>query len=48
MGEIIDFKTKEIERRHLRIQELMKKALTDLLDDKDMDELRKLTKQGCH
>jgi len=48
MGEIIDFKTKETERRHLRIQELMKKALTDLLDDKDMDELRNLTKQGCH
>ena len=48
MGEIIDFKTKEKERRHQRIQELVKKALTDLLDDEDMQELRKLTRQGCH
>ena len=48
MGEIIDFKTKEKERRHQRIQELVKKALTDLLDDKDMQELRKLTRNGCH
>ncbi len=48
MGEIIDFKTKEKERRHQRIQELVKKALIDLLDDDDMQELRELTKQGCH
>ena len=48
MGEIIDFKTKESERRIERIQELMRKALTDLLDDDDMQELKKLTRQGCH
>ena len=48
MAEIIDFKTKEKERRHKRIQELVQKALTDLLDDEDMKELRKLTRQGCH
>ena len=48
MGEIIDFKTKETERRHQRIEELMRKALTDLLDEEDMQELRKLTRQGCH
>ncbi len=48
MGEIIDFKTKESERRIERIQELMRKALTDLLDDNDMQELKKLTRQGCH
>ena len=48
MGEIIDFKTKEMERRHQRIQELVQKALTDLLDDDDMQELRELTRQGCH
>ena len=48
MGEIIDFKTKETERRLERIQELMHKALTDLLDDEDMQELKKLTRQGCH
>ena len=48
MGEIIDFKTKERDRRHNRIQELMRKALTDLLDERDMEELRELTKQGCH
>ena len=28
MGEIIDFKTKEMELRHKRIQELTEKALT--------------------
>ncbi|MBT8124740.1 MAG: hypothetical protein KJO81_07950 [Gammaproteobacteria bacterium] len=48
MGEIIEFKTKETERRLERIQELMHKALTDLLDDEDMQELKKLTRQGCH
>lgn len=48
MAEIIDFKTKETERRHKRIQELVQKALTDLLDDEDMKELRELTKNGCH
>lgn len=48
LGEIIDFKTKEMERRHQRIQELMKKALTDLLDEEDMVELKNLTRQGCH
>ena len=48
MGEIIDFKTKETERRHQRIQELVQKALTSLLDDEDMQELRELTRQGCH
>ncbi len=48
MGEIIDFKTKETERRLQRIEELMRKALTDLLDDDDMQELKKLTRQGCH
>lgn len=48
MGEIIDFKTKETEKRLERIQELMRKALTDLLDDEDMQELKKLTNQGCH
>ena len=48
MGEIIDFKTKESERRIERIQELMRKALTDLLDDNYMQELKKLTRQGCH
>lgn len=48
MGEIIDFRTKESERRLERIQELMHKALTDLLDDEDMQELKKLTRQGCH
>ena len=48
MGEIIDFKTKETERRLQRIEELMRKALTDLLDDDDMQELKNLTRQGCH
>lgn len=48
MGEIIDFKTKETERRIERIQELMQKALIDLLDDEDMRELKKLTNQGYH
>jgi hypothetical protein len=48
MGEIIEFKTKEAERRLERIQELMCKALTDLLDDEDLQELKKLTKQDCH
>ena len=48
MGEIIEFKTKETEKRLERIQELMHKALTDLLDDEDMQELKKLTRQGCH
>lgn len=48
MGEIIDFKTKEMELRHKRIQELTEKALTSLLDEDDMEELRELTKNGCH
>ena len=48
MGEIIDFKTKEMELRHKRIQELTEKALTSLLDEEDMEELRELTKHGCH
>ena len=48
MGKLIDFKTKETERRHRRIQELVQKALTDVLDEKEMQELRELTRKGCH
>ena len=48
MSNIIDFKTKETERRYKRIRVLLQKALTGLLDDKDMDELRALTRRECH
>ena len=48
MSKIIDFKAKEMERRHKRIRVLLQKALTDILDDKDMDELRALARRECH
>lgn len=48
MSNIIDFKAKEAERRQKRIRALLHKALTGLLDDKEMDELRALTRRECH
>ena len=48
MSNIIDFKAKEMERRQKRIRALLHKALTGLLDDKEMDELRALTRRACH
>ncbi len=46
MGEIIDFKSRETKRRNERIQALLYKALTGLLNPADEAELRRLTKQG--
>ena len=45
MGEIIDFTARETRRRHERIQALLYKALTGELNDRDLDELRRLSRQ---
>lgn len=46
MGEIIDFKSRETKRRNERIQALLYKALTGLLNPADEAELRRLTEQS--
>ena len=46
MGEIIDFKAQETKRRNERIQALLYKALTGLLNPADEAELKRLTRQG--
>ena len=37
-----------MELRHKRIHELTEKTLTSLHDEDDMEELRELTRHGCH
>ncbi len=46
MGEIIDFKSRETKRRSERIQALLYKALTGLLNPADEAELKRLTRQA--